>query len=108
MAQELKIAVNDRDTAEQWLEIVEAINEDYKVAMEDAANVLKEMQQNADGTLIDEFVNLGDSLLTATHEVFTAISAIKQTVNAILNKVDEFKGAAVENIKGAVTRIFGK
>ena len=54
MAANTNISIKDEATAKQWLAMVQAINEDYFVAMKDAGDTLSDMQNFADGTLVDD------------------------------------------------------
>lgn len=108
MAGNVQVAIKDEQTARQWLEMVNVINQDYKVAMQEAANVLEDMQNFADGTLVDEFVSFGSGLLTASEAVFEGINAIADTVTQVISTVSNFVEEAEGFIKNAVNQIFGR
>ncbi len=108
MAANTQISVKDRDTAKQWLDMVQQINEDYFTAMKDAGDTLSDMQNFADGTLVDDFVQFGTDILNAAQSTFNAIDAIADTVNNILDTVQKFTTDVVGGITSAVGKIFGK
>ena len=108
MAGNVQIAIKDRQTAGQWLNMVLAINEDYHTAMKEAGETLTDMQNFADGTLVDDFVNFGTDLLNAAEATFKGIDAIADTVNSVLNAVENFTSNVVEGIGSAITKIFGR
>lgn len=97
----LQISIKDENSARQWLQMVEGINQDYHKAMTDAADCLQDMQNFADGTMVDELVNFGNSMLTAADKTFDSISKIAETVNTVLSKVKEF----TEDIVGGIGKI---
>lgn len=107
MAANVQIAVKDEQVAKQWLEMVRGINEDYYAAMQDAGNALTGMQESADGTLVDEFVNFGNGLLDAAKMTFDAIDMIADTVTSIIDTVNSFKDGVLSGIGSAVKKILG-
>ena len=96
-----QISIKDENSARQWLQMVEGINQDYHQAMKDAADCLQDMQNFADGTMVDELVNFGNAMLTAADKTFDTISKISETVNTVLSKVKEF----TEDIVGGIGKI---
>lgn len=107
MANDVKISIKDEQTAKQWLDQVREINEAYHSAMKEAGETLKDMQNFADGTLVDDFVNFGTNILNAAQQTFNAIDSIADTVNTILGKVKDFTDNVVGGIGKAVSKIFG-
>lgn len=108
MAENLQISIKDEQSAKSWLAMVQQINEDYRVAMKDAGDTLVDMQNAADGTLVDDFVNFGTDILNAAQSTFNTIDKIADTVTNILNKVSSFTQDVVSSIGSAVGKIFGK
>ena len=102
----VQISIKDENSARQWLEMVEEINEDYHEAMKDAADCLQNMQEFGEGTLVDELVNFGDAMLTAADKTFDTINQIANTVTSILGSVKDFAEDVVNGIKG-VAKMFG-
>lgn len=107
MAGSMQISIRDEDTAKSWLRELEALNQDYFTAMKDAGDTLKDMANFCDGTLVDEYVKLADSVMNAAQTTFEAISTISDTVNTVLGKVKEFAGSAVAAIAQAAVKSFG-
>ena len=104
MAGNIEIAVKDEQAARAWLAEVQDINTDYHKAMADAAQTVIDMQDFADGTLVDEFVKYGNDLLTAAKTTFDAIDAIADTVNQFLSMVTNF----VETVTSGIGKLAGK
>ena len=86
----IKVSVKDKDSANAWLMNVMEINDDYYEAMTDAGKVLQDMQNFADGTVVDELVGIANNLLTAAQNTFNAINTIADTVNKVLDTVSNF------------------
>lgn len=107
MAGNVQIAIKDEQAAKQWLAMVQDINTDYQKAMTDAAETIINMQDFADGTLVDDFVKYGNDLLNAAQTTFEAIDAIADTVNDILGKVGNFVSNAVSGIGKLASKILG-
>ena len=103
---DVQIAIKDPETARGWLGEVVLINEDYRDAMKEAGSTLDDMQNFADGTMVDEFVDLGSKILTAADATFDAINAIADTVNTFLEKTGSFVSEAVSKVKGVIN-LFG-
>ena len=104
----MQVAIKEPAEARKWLEYVQQINEDYFTAMKDADDTLIAMQEAADGTLVDEFVNYGTALLDAAQATFNAIDTIADTVNSILDKVSNFAEDVVGSIGNALKNVFGR
>lgn len=107
MAGNVKVAVKDKDSANAWLMKVVALNEDYHAAMDEAGVALEDMQNFAEGTVVDEIVEVGQGIITAANETFEAINAIADTVNTVLSTVHNFVSDAA-GLLGTVAQIFGK
>ena len=108
MAGNVQVSIKDEQTARQWLQMVQQINQDYLVAMQEAAQVLEDMQTAADGSLVDEFVSFGSGILTAAEAVFSGIDAIADTVTEVISTVSNFVEEAEGFIRNAVNQIFGR
>lgn len=104
MAGNVQVAIKDETTAKQWLAMVRDINTDYNKAMTDAAETLINMEEFAEGTLVDDFVKFGNDLMNAAQTTFNAIDSIADTVNDILSKV----GGFVDDVVGGISKLVGK
>ena len=103
----LQVSIKDEASARQWLMMVEGINQDYHEAMKDAADCLQDMQNFAEGTLVDELVNFGSALMDAADKTFDTINTIADTVTAVLGKVKDFAESVVGGFKG-IAKMFGR
>jgi len=103
---EVQIALKDEASARKWLSEVQLINEDYHQAMKEAGDTLADMNEFADGTMVDEFTNLGHTILNAADATFQAIDAIADTVNNVLSAASNFVGEAM-GVIGKVASLFG-
>lgn len=97
----LQVSIKDDNSARQWLAMVEGINQDYHEAMKDAADCLQDMQNFADGTMVDELVGFGNAMMTAADRTFDTISKIADTVTSVLSAVKNF----TEDIVGGISKI---
>ena len=107
MAANLQISIKEPAVARAWLDMVQGINEDYFRAMKEAGETLNEMNNFADGTLVDEFVNFGTSILNAAQATSDAIKTIADTVNTVLSKVTDFTDNVVSSIGKTIGKLFG-
>ena len=106
MASDVKIAIKDEASARQWLEKVMLTNDDYYEAMREAGETLQGTKDFAEGTMVDEFYNLGTGMLDASQKVYSTINEISGTVNKVLG----FASALTGSVTGAidiVKQIFG-
>ena len=108
MAGNVTFNINDPDSARQWLQYVQAINEDYFTAMKDAGDCLNSMSDFCDGTIVDEFYKYGTAILDAAKVTFDALDKIADTVTSILDQVSNFTENVVGAITGALGKAFGK
>ena len=104
----ITISIKEPAVANQWLQTVNAINEDYNTAMKDAGDTLKSMSDFCEGTIVDELVNYGTAICDAGQATFQAINAIADTVTSILDKVNNFTSDVVGSIGSALGKVFGK
>lgn len=103
---ELKISIKDDASARQWLNKVMLTNDEYYEAMREAGATLQEAKDFGEGTMVDEFYNLGTNVLTTATVVFNTINEISTVVNDVLGKVGNLK----ETVAGAINvvkNIFG-
>ena len=106
MAENVQISVKDNESALEWLANITLLNEQYRDAMEEAGQTLEDMQNFADGTMVDEFVDLGSKVISAAKATFEAIDAIGTTVRTVLEKVGGFVESA-KNVIGNVAKLIG-
>lgn len=102
---DVKISIKDEQSARNWLALVEDINTDYHKAMTDAAETMINMQDFAEGTLVDEFAKYGTQLLNAAETTFNAINEISSLVNKILSNVSKFVGDVVSGVTKLANKI---
>ena len=102
----LKISVTDEGSARSWLSEVHLANEDFHEAMGEAAQTLQEAREFGEGTVVDEFFDLGTNLLNSAQKVYNAIDEISTTVNKVLGVVTAFAGEA-SGIIGAASKLLG-
>lgn len=102
----IQISIKDETSAKEWLSMVMGINEDYHEAMKDAADCLKDMQNFADGTMVDELVNFGDGMLNAANKTFDTINQVADTVTNVIEKAKAFTEDVVGGIK-TIAKMFG-
>lgn len=102
-----QISIKNEAQAKAWLETVRAINQDYDVAMQGAGESLVDMKSMSEGTVVDEFVNLGDGLLNAGKTVFNGIDEIADTVAEVMSEVGKFVDEAKDTIKNVFSTMFG-
>lgn len=106
MASDVQIAIKDPESGLAWLNEVTLINEDYHDAMKEAGQTLEDMQDFADGTMVDEFVDCGSKIMTAADATFQAIDAIADTVHTFLDKTGGFISDTIGIVK-TVAGLFG-
>ena len=104
----MQISISNEQAARDWLRQVQAIHDEYKIAMEEAAHTLESMNEFAEGTLVDDIVNLGHDLLNAGQTIFQGIDEIADTVGSIVGKVGEFVDEAKDKIKDTFQKLFGR
>ena len=106
MAEGLKIAIKDEQSAKAWLDKVMLTNDEYYDAMREAGEVLQSAKDFGEGTMVDEFYNLGTNLLDASKKVFDTINEISTTVNTVLSLASGLTSAVTGAIN-VVKNIFG-
>lgn len=104
----MQISINNPTEARRWLSEVQAIHEDYSAAMTAAGNSLQSINELCEGTIVDEIAKYGTAILDAAQETFKAIDKIADTVNTILDKLENFGKDVVQGIGKAFTNAFNK
>lgn len=102
----VNISISDEQAANNWKQEVMLINEEYRDAMDEAGKSLESTQEFADGTMVDEFVNLGTNLMHAGQAVFQAVNEISTVVNTVMGAVTNLSGT-VSGVVKTVASIFG-
>lgn len=106
MANDVQISIKDEASARAWLANVTLLNEDYHTAMQEAGQTLEDMENFAEGTVVDDFVDLGSKILNAAKSTYEAIGSIADTVNTVIEKTKDFVSEAA-GVIGKVISIFG-
>ena len=101
-----QVSIKDQESAMKWLMTVQALNEDYHQAMQEASDTLKTMGDFAEGNIVDDFVDFGTNLLNAAEATFKAIDSIADTVKNVLSTVDKFKEGVKDAFGAVVRKIF--
>ena len=84
------------------------LNEEYHAEMQDAGQTLQQTKEFAEGTVVDELVDLGSSSLDAAQKTFEAIDAIAQTVEKVCSIVGDWQEGIIGKIGGAISSLFGR
>lgn len=103
----MQIAIKDRSEAQAWQNTADALNARAQEAVKRAAQIVQEIKDMADGTLIDELFELGGALSNGAARLFEAMNAILDVVNNLLNAIENFKNEAIEFVKGAADYLIG-
>ena len=103
----MQINIKDEAAAQRWLQEVQGIHEDYFTAMKEAGQTLENVKDVADGTLVDELVNSGVTILNVTQRTFNTIDEIAETVTSVVNKIKNFSDNVAEGIGNVAKKLFG-
>lgn len=103
----MKIAVKDRAEAESWKVDCEDLNRRAEEAVKKAAQIVKEIKEMADGTLIDELFELGGTLSSVAVKLFEAMNKILETVNSLLNAIEDLIEKGKSFISDAAGALIG-
>ena len=103
---DVKIAIKDEASARAWLSTIMMLNEDYYQHMTGAADLLIDMENIAEGSIIDDCVDLGSRIREAAKRTYDAMATIENNVLTAINKVKEFSSEASNTIS-RVRSIFG-
>ncbi|MCC8072614.1 MAG: hypothetical protein LIO62_00595 [Clostridiales bacterium] len=98
----MTIAMQDRAAAQNWESKATDLNERAEQAVQKAAQIVQEINEMADGTLIDELYQIGGTLSTVAASLLTAMNAIIDVVNNLLSAVEEL----IEKGKGFLDQAF--
>ena len=104
----MNISIKDQAAALSWLNQITLLNEEYHAEMQDAGRTLQQTKEFAEGTVVDELVNLGSSSLDAAQKTFEAIDAIAQTVEKVCSIVGGWQEGIIGKIGGAISSLYGR
>ncbi len=90
----MQIQIHGRAAAEQWKEDARKLNEDTDRLLKDVGNLLTDVRSFSEGTLVDEIVDLGDGVITATTTLMTGMNQIFDVVSKLLNFLEKLMSEA--------------
>lgn len=95
----MQIRMEGRQAANEWKSRAESLNNRTQTLLNDVSNTLKSVRELSEGSLVDEIVALGDSLLTATTKLMQSMNAIFDVVNKLLNFLEELISGSSKEVQ---------
>jgi len=95
----MRIAIEGREAAEAWKREAQELNEETQTLLNEVSELLKSVRDFSEGTLVDEIVDLGSNLVTATTKLMEGMNMIFDVVNNLLNILMELFNNASANTK---------
>lgn len=95
----MTIAMEGRAAANQWVNKAKELNERTKRLLDAVSETLKSVRQFSEGTLVDEIVDLGSTLMTATTKLMNAMNEIFNVVNKLLDFLSNLITGSSQNVK---------
>lgn len=81
----MQIQINGKAAADAWVERARGLNEETESLLKDVSNLLTSVRNFSEGTLVDEIVELGDGVITATTALMSGMNQIYDVVNKLLD-----------------------
>lgn len=101
----MRIAIEGREAAQAWQNEARVLNDETEKTLNDVANTLKSVREFSEGSLVDEIVDLGDSLITATTKLMQGMNGIFDVVKSLLSFLENLisgSSDAVKSTKGYI------
>jgi len=94
-----------RAAANEWKDRARVLNERTQRLLTDVSNTLKSVREFSEGSLVDEIVDLGDTLVTATTKLMQGMNGIFDVVNKLLNFLEELITGSTKEVQGTKSYI---
>lgn len=91
--------VKDRASVENWRKQAQTLNERAAKAVDEAAQILKEFKQTAEGQVFDEVCSYGDGIITGMTQIVSGMNDILEAVNNLMTNIID----AISNMVGGVS-----
>ncbi len=92
--------------AKNWSNEVQRLNEETSDLLVKVGTALKEVQDDADSTVVDEIVKYGNQIVSGTRDILSGMNKLVEVVGGILgavNKVLEEGKNIFKSVIGAIT-----
>lgn len=91
--------------AESWKREVLQLNEETHRLLQDVGNALKEVNEDADSTIVDEIYKYGSQILAGSNQVLEGMNSLVNMVTGLLSKINEVLDAGKNIVRTAVKTI---
>lgn len=96
----MRIAISGRADAENWKNQARALNEETERLLKEVSETLQSVRQFSEGSLVDEIVDLGDKLITATTSLMKGMNGIFDVVNNLLSFLGNLISDSTKDVQG--------
>lgn len=96
----MRIAISGRSDAENWKNQARALNEETERLLKEVSETLQSVRQFSEGSLVDEIVDLGDKLITATTSLMKGMNGIFDVVNNLLSFLGNLISDSTKDVQG--------
>lgn len=100
-----KLSITSEAAAMQWKAAVYDLNEETKQLLDLVGNALKEVQDGADSSIVDEIVHYGTQIMEGSQKIFDGMKQLFDVVGSILNAMKDVLEVGKGIVQGAVNVI---
>lgn len=101
----MRIAINGKNAALAWQDRARQLNEETDRLLKEVSSTLQSVRQFSEGTLVDEIVDLGDKLVTATTKLMQGMNGIFDVVNSLLNFLENLITGSSQDVKSTASYV---
>lgn len=93
----MQIAIEGTDAANNWKSRATDLNQRTETTLREVSTLLEQVNTFAEGTLVDEIVDVGSTLVNATTHLMEGMNMIFSVVEGLLSKLAELFTAGTRN-----------
>ena len=101
------ISITGSAEAKAWASKAEALNQRTQALLDEVAATLRQVGTDSEGSVVDQIMDMGEKLSTATLKLIEGMNGIMGVVNGLLSAVGNVIEEGVGIIGKAVTGLFG-
>lgn len=99
--------VQDRQAVEAWKADAEKLNERAAKTVNEAAEILKEFRQTAEGNVFEQVCEFGEGVITGMTQVLAGMNEILSAVNKLIENILSVLGELVSGVSGTSNKVLG-
>ncbi len=103
----MQFNVQDRASVDAWKKRAQELNEKANKLVREAAEVLEEFKQTAEGQIFDKVVEYSSNVIAGVNKVLDGMNQILSTVNDLISSILAKIGEIVTDVGNTQSNVIG-